>query len=85
MTDAVCEHNPPGNGFSILARNFALVHVLLDHCHDSIGVFKVTGSNHRHVLRPVPALVKSKDLAGWDALDDVLLASGKAFCVLRKA
>lgn len=78
------KHISPGNGFTRLVRSFALSHVLLDHSHNGILIFKITNSHHCHVLRPVPALVKSKDLAGWDALDDVLLASGKAFCILPK-
>lgn len=69
----------------MLVRGFALAHVLLDHCHNGIRVFKMASSNQCHILRSVPALVKGKHLAGRDALDDVFLTYGEALCILPES
>ena len=72
----------PWNGLCRSVRGSAFAHVLLDHGHNSIRVVKIARSHHSHVLRPVPALVEGKHLAGGDALDDVLFAYRQALCIL---
>lgn len=72
----------PGNDFRRSIRCLAHPHVLLDHSHNGIRVFKVTRSNHCHVFRPVPPLVEVKHFAGWDPLNDILFAYGQPLCIL---
>lgn len=65
-----------GNLFSYTVSSSALAQPLLYQVHHRLGVLKVPNSNDSHVLGPVPPLVESQDLPGWDPLNDVFFANG---------
>ena len=51
--------------------------------HDVIGVLKVAGDDHRHVLGAVPPLIEGLHCGSWDVADDAFLPDGQPLRVLQ--